>query len=612
MLFIKIPARWLAWISSGRGRVAGGAILAVALLVGCVPSGPRALLQGKELLEKGQPEKAVPVLRSATELLGTNAHAWNYLGLAYHYTGRLPEAANAYRRALSLDNNLMEARYNLGESLLALGQLEAARAELTAYTLRRPNSVPGWLKLGSIQLRTRDFAGAEKSAQTAVRLSPDNGAAWNVLGLARLYRGRAVEAVECFDRALKVLPDFRPALLNSAVVLHQQLQNGKAALPRYKRYVQLKPTPENVAAILAIIRQLEAPPPPTPVTLEKPALTNHLEAVVAISNPSAQVAPPAVNLTASAQPPPPVSRPTPPPVAAVVTPSSQPAPAAPVQTPPPPVQIVQLPDEPEIKAATDPPPPVARKAAAAPPVVSNVPPPDPTSILAKRAEPPPKRNLFSRLNPLNLLSKDAEKKLPPPKVISDTKAIPPPPPPLVQAAPASPVIQNYPRYQYLAPAKPAAGDRTAAQPPFLAGLQAQQTGRATEAIKLYRDALRLDPSFFEAEYNLGVALGETRRLPEALAAYEQALALRPDSADARYNLALLLKQAGYVPNAAMELERLLQDHPSETRGHMALANLYAQNLGQKNKARRHYLKVLELDPRHPQSGVVNVWLAENP
>src|SRR5437588_2445551 len=71
---------------------------------GCGAPGPRALLQGKKLLEAGKYDRAVEKLRLATGLLGgTNAQAFNYLGLACHHAGLGAEAAKAYQRALVLN-----------------------------------------------------------------------------------------------------------------------------------------------------------------------------------------------------------------------------------------------------------------------------------------------------------------------------------------------------------------------------------------------------------------------------------------------------------------------------------------------------------------------------
>jgi len=53
-------------------------LAAVTLFTACAPPGPRALLQGKRLLEEGKYAEAVEKLRKATVLLGnTNAHAFN-------------------------------------------------------------------------------------------------------------------------------------------------------------------------------------------------------------------------------------------------------------------------------------------------------------------------------------------------------------------------------------------------------------------------------------------------------------------------------------------------------------------------------------------------------
>ena len=73
----------------------------------------------------------------------------------------------------------------------------------------------------------------------------------------------------------------------------------------------------------------------------------------------------------------------------------------------------------------------------------------------------------------------------------------------------------------------------------------------------------------------------------------------------------MLKQANYSVDAVNELERIVTAFPNETRAHLALGNLYAQQLRQPAKARQHYLRVLEVEPRHPQATVIRYWLAEH-
>jgi tetratricopeptide (TPR) repeat protein len=103
-----------------------------------------------------------------------------------------------------------------------------------------------------------------------------------------------------------------------------------------------------------------------------------------------------------------------------------------------------------------------------------------------------------------------------------------------------------------------------------------------------------------------------RNFNQSLAAYEMALAIQPDSVDARYNFALTLKAAGYVTDAVNELKKILAANPDELRVHLALGYLYAQQLYDLALARQHYLKVLALDPRHPQAPDIQFWLSSNP
>ena len=585
-------------------------IVILTLLAGCTPPGPRALLQGRRLMDQGKYPEAIEKLQTATVLLGTNAlacaQAWNYLGVAYHHAGNSSAAEKAYQRALSLNHDLAEAHYNLGCLCLAENKLEPARTEFTAYTLRRGNSPEGFLKLGAVQLRARDSSGAEKNFTEALRLSPQNPEAFNGLGLARLQQRRTADAVDCFNNALKVPPTYRPALLNLAIVAHHYLKDRPLALQKYREYLALKPPPPNVESVTETVRELEQelnPPartaaatPPAPAPAPSNPAPPKLPATNVTHSASAPKTQPATNVPKSVV----VSKP--PPLAA----------AAPVSVPPSTtaVEVVRLPSEPALHSAQDIPSP------APPPQVSRVDPSPPASSAPVTAPPPkpPKRGFLDRVNPLNLFHSGER----PPHLTPLPSSSPP-----GSAAPASalttasstaqtPASATASRYHYKTPAAPAPGDRAAAQRSFEQAIQAQQGHRLLDAVQAYQQATQADPAFFEAQYNLGLAATDAGNLGLSLNAYEVALAIRPDSADARYNFALVLKQARCFADAANELEKLVAAHPNEARAHLALANLYAQQLSQPAQARRHYLKVLEIDPHNPQAGPIRFWLAANP
>ena len=89
-------------------------LLTLALFIaGCTPPGPRALLKGKKLLDRGDYVAAVAELRTATDLLPANAQAWNYYGVACQRAGQSDDAVKAYQRALALNPDFAQAKTNL-------------------------------------------------------------------------------------------------------------------------------------------------------------------------------------------------------------------------------------------------------------------------------------------------------------------------------------------------------------------------------------------------------------------------------------------------------------------------------------------------------------------
>ncbi len=592
-----------------------GASLFLGLLAGCTPAGPRALLDGQRLVNQGKYPQAIEKLKAATVLLGgTNAQAWNWLGVAYHHAGQAVEADHAYQRALALDRDLSEVRFNLGCLRLAEGRLDAARNEFTAYTLQRPHAVEGFVKLGEVELRARQPGAAEKDFDEALRLSPQNPEALNGLGLARLQRGRASEAAQCFQSALKRQADYQPALLNLAIVAQEYLRDPAFALQKYREYLALKPPPANAAAIAATVRQLEQEltPPTRPVAASGVVQPSRNTAA---PKPAVTSAPRSVR-SAGAESTPSKPRPAPAHVERSEPASNAPRPAVEVAAAPQPkAEVVRLTAEPEIKPARDVTP------APAPAHSSRAEPETTTSSTSGRAAEPKaaRRGFFQRVNPLNLLRSGQKTPVQPTPLgagapsSGDERATTTGLGPDTAASLASPSSgTSSARYPYKSPAKPAPGNRVEAERAFAQGVQAYQAHRIAEAVKDYRQATQLDPSLFEAHYNLGLAETEQGNLPLALTAYEHALAIRPRSLDARYNLALVLKQAGYLTDAVNELKRVLAIYPNEPRAHLALGNLYAQQFRQPALARPHYMKVLEIEPHDPQAEVIREWLAANP
>jgi tetratricopeptide (TPR) repeat protein len=541
-------------------RIIGGAIVFFAMAIffaGCSPPGTRALLKGKKFLDRGDYADAVAEFKTATAILSTNAEAWNDLGVAEQHAGQFTDAANAYQRALELNRDLTEAHYNLGCLWLEQNKFDDAKSEFTAYTLRRANTPEGWLKLGLTQLRLHDVLSAEKSFSTALYLSPNNAEALNGLGLARVQRGRPQEAAKFFEAAVQNHPDFAPAILNLATVEREDLHDDKLALENYRAYLALTPRQPDWDDVNAIVGELE-------------------KSVPAAQPPQNQIqsAPPAPRIEARSVPP-----------------AVQPAPQNEFtqRTPPP-------------RAAQEAPPSVRPEAVRVPPETTIAAAPNSTTQANETT--PRKTTLFHWFHSAPTQEAGVTP-LPPPENSSENAA----PKPVHIVQPAPPV---YPRYLYLSPSKPEPGDRRAAASAFAQARKFEAEKKFPDALNSYHEAARLDPSWFEAQYNCGVMAYRLRDFDLSLSAYEMALAIQPDSADARYNFALALKAAGYATDAENELKKLLTSHPDDVRAHLALGNLYAQQFFDVPRARAEYLKVLQLDPGNPQASDIQFWLSANP
>ena len=180
----------------------------------------------------------------------------------------------------------------------------------------------------------------------------------------------------------------------------------------------------------------------------------------------------------------------------------------------------------------------------------------------------------------------------------------------VKIVPPAPPM--FPRYLYLSPRKPKAGDREAAARAFGDAQKFEKKPDLTQAMNSYRKAAELDPAWFEAQYNHAALACQLRDFDHSLSACETGLALKPDSVDARYTFALALKSAGYATDAVNELKKIVAANPDEARAQLALGNLYAQQMRDPAQARPHYLKWLALDPHNPQATNIRFWLSANP
>jgi len=123
----------------------------------------------------------------------------------------------------------------------------------------------------------------------------------------------------------------------------------------------------------------------------------------------------------------------------------------------------------------------------------------------------------------------------------------------------------------------------------------QQTGRARDAVAPYERALAADPSYAEAHLGLGGALQRLGQAARALESFERALALKPDLPDAPYAVAASLQALGRLEEAKTKYEGLIAAKPDWAPLHNNYGNVL-KSLGQTEASLAAYRRAIALDP----------------
>jgi tetratricopeptide (TPR) repeat protein len=123
--------------------------------------------------------------------------------------GRYPEAEAYCRRALELQPDLADARYNLAGTLNAQGRPEAAIAELQELLRRAPQGGDAREQLLELLLAERRLPEMEAAARQGIALHPALPSYQKHLGIALWWQGRHEEGLAAFRRGAQLASDPR-------------------------------------------------------------------------------------------------------------------------------------------------------------------------------------------------------------------------------------------------------------------------------------------------------------------------------------------------------------------------------------------------------------------
>jgi tetratricopeptide (TPR) repeat protein len=213
--------------------------------------------QGVEALKSGRLDEAEAAFRRVLQQGGNRAYVHNNLAIVYQQQGKHAEAVTECREAIRLDPAYAPPRVVLGGSLLALGRVGEATAELERAVKRLPKERLAREQLARAYARGGNPAAAVDQYRALRELAPDDpeytyqlGRAYLRLsewalqrlreidpGSARIYQalghnyrvqGRADLAVRAFERAAQADPKLAEIHLALAQIHLEQKNYGEA------------------------------------------------------------------------------------------------------------------------------------------------------------------------------------------------------------------------------------------------------------------------------------------------------------------------------------------------------------------------------------------------
>lgn len=187
-------------------------------------------------------------------LLAPNDGRWRYLqGIILVGAGDPAGAKQAFENAFRLDQNYLPIRTAAATRKIEGGDLEGARRMLEEYTAKKQDQAVPYSMLGDIALKQKRYADAVDMYQRALKLAPEANKLY--VGLAEAYggSGNAKAAADARSKAGKVPPSMYDPLAGG--LFAESAGNGAAAPP--KPAAPSKPLDAKAQAMLDAYAQFE-------------------------------------------------------------------------------------------------------------------------------------------------------------------------------------------------------------------------------------------------------------------------------------------------------------------------------------------------------------------
>lgn len=175
----------------------------------------------------------------------------------YNAARDFARARQHLEKALELDPDFYEARYELGVTCQLQGDLEGAAAAYRSARDMMPEDVRIYVNLAHLAVHKSDFGQAEAELRKGLKIEPHFEDAWFLLGHIYYRQSRFREAGQCYHALVNLSPENKEAVKWLARSCHQ-LKDYQGARKHWERALELDPDDSSAIQQLGKLREFLA------------------------------------------------------------------------------------------------------------------------------------------------------------------------------------------------------------------------------------------------------------------------------------------------------------------------------------------------------------------
>jgi tetratricopeptide (TPR) repeat protein len=189
---------------------------------------------------RGKKSEALVYAREWTQLYPENIEAWIHLAVLLVETNQLTEAVVAYRRALGLKPESVDIHQVLAELLTQLGRRQEAIVQIEKIVRLDPNVNEAYLNLGLLHAELMHYDRAEQYLHQALERNPKSSDAFFALAVIWEIRQRPDKALDYYHKAQLYKPE-NPVIANNLGALLARTGKVESAIEQFELALKINP-----------------------------------------------------------------------------------------------------------------------------------------------------------------------------------------------------------------------------------------------------------------------------------------------------------------------------------------------------------------------------------